>query len=146
MARPVGFHLTSDNPERSIAFYTDVFGWKFHQTPGQTESWQITTGEDLPGIDGAMVRKSAAPGQGTVNAILVPSIDDFVRRIEAKGGKTVTPKTEIAGVGHFAMCADPNHNTFGMLERSGLGAEELSGEELEAVQGGGSAALHYSKW
>jgi hypothetical protein len=146
MARPVGFQLTSDNPERSIAFYTDVFGWKFNQTAGRSDFWHITTGDDVPGIDGALVRKVAASGQGTVNAILVPSIDDFVRRIEAKGGKSVAPKTEIAGVGYFAMCADPNNNTFGVLQRSGLGAEELSGEELEAVQGGGSAALHYSKW
>jgi predicted enzyme related to lactoylglutathione lyase len=145
MARPVGFQLTSDNPERSIAFYSEVFGWKFHKTPDQPDYWHITTGDDLPGIDGGLVRK-VAPGQSTVNAILVPSIDDFVRRIEAKGGKTVGPKTEIAGVGHFAVCADPNNNTFGVLQRSEQRAEELSGEELEAVQGGGSAALHYSKW
>jgi uncharacterized protein len=146
MPRPVGFRFAAENPERAIAFYSDVFGWNFRKAPGQTDYWQISTGEDGPGIDGAMVRKSTAPAPGTVNAILVPSIDDFVRRIVAKGGKTVTPKAEIPGVGLFATCADPDNNTFGVLQRS-AGAEELSGEELEAVQGGaGLAALHYSKW
>ncbi len=144
MPRPVGFRFATENPERAITFYTDVFGWNFRKAPGQADYWQISTGEEGPGIDGAMVRKSSGPG--SVNAIMVPSIDDFVRRIESKGGKVVTPKADIPGVGLFATCADPDNNAFGVLQRS-ADAEELSGEELEAVQGGaGLAALHYSKW
>jgi predicted enzyme related to lactoylglutathione lyase len=41
-------------------------------------------------------------------------IDEMLGRIEAAGGKTLLPKTEIPGMGWFAFFADPTGNRIGL--------------------------------
>jgi predicted enzyme related to lactoylglutathione lyase len=60
--------------------------------------------------------KRQDPGQPIVNTIDVPSIDDFLAKIEKAGGRTIMPKTEIPGVGFNAYCQDTEGNVFGIFE------------------------------
>ncbi|MBI3665823.1 MAG: VOC family protein [Acidobacteria bacterium] len=107
------FEIPVDNPERAVKFYSDVFGWKFQQWDGPEEYWLVTTGPaEQPGINGGLLRRR--PGATTVNSIDVPSVDQYVATIEAKGGKTVLPKMAIPGVGWLAYCTDPDGNIFGI--------------------------------
>jgi predicted enzyme related to lactoylglutathione lyase len=38
MARVVHFEVHDDNPERAVAFYEKVFGWRFQHNPVQEEA------------------------------------------------------------------------------------------------------------
>src|SRR5438874_9969809 len=46
----VWFEIPADNPERAIAFYSNLFGWKINPFPGGGDYWHIDTGgaDDTP--------------------------------------------------------------------------------------------------
>jgi predicted enzyme related to lactoylglutathione lyase len=117
MARVVHFELPSDNPERAVRFYKEVFGWQFQKWDGPQEYWLISTGpEGQPGINGGMMRRQQ-PGTGTVNTVDVASVDQSAAAIEKNGGKIVAPKMPIPGVGLLAYCQDTEGNVFGILQK-----------------------------
>jgi len=116
MSRVIHFEIPSDNPERSVAFYGEVFGWKFEKWDGPMPYWLVSTGADGEvGINGGLKGRSH-PGESTVNTVGVDSVDESLRAIERKGGKTVVPKMAVPGIGWLAYCSDPDGNTFGVLQ------------------------------
>jgi predicted enzyme related to lactoylglutathione lyase len=116
MPRVVHFEISADNAKRAVKFYADVFGWKIHEWEGPLEYYLLSTGEkDEPGIDGAITKRQY-PELTTVNTISVPSIDDFMEKITGHGGRIVTEKTVIPGIGQFCYCQDTEGNTFGIIE------------------------------
>lgn len=114
MSRVVHFEITADDPERASAFYSDVFGWKVNKWDGPQEYWLATTG-DGPGIDGAIMPRDAKLPP-VVNTIDVASVDDALTKIEASGGKVMSPKQAIPGIGYFAYCSDTEGNMFGVMQ------------------------------
>ncbi|NHH98379.1 hypothetical protein DYY66_0095 [Candidatus Nitrosotalea sp. FS] len=57
------------------------------------------------------------PGQiGMTNTIEVPSIDEYISKVQSSGGQVLMPKTLIPGVGHYATCMDTEGNIFGMIQ------------------------------
>jgi hypothetical protein len=116
MPRVIHFEINADNLERALKFYQKVFSWKIEKPPGILDYWLVTTGEqNQPGINGA-IRRRTHKGS-TWNTIDVPSVDDFVKKIEKAGGKVVQQKVAIPGVGYFAYCADTEGNVFGILQQ-----------------------------
>jgi predicted enzyme related to lactoylglutathione lyase len=116
MPRVIHFELATDQPERAAKFYTDVFGWKIHKWEGPADYWLVSTGpEDQPGIHGALMRRTD-PSATTSNTISVPSVDEFMARITQSGGKVLSPKMAIPGVGYHAYCQDTEGNTFGIMQ------------------------------
>jgi predicted enzyme related to lactoylglutathione lyase len=51
-----------------------------------------------------------------VITIQVGSIDESLKKVEAEGGSTVQPRTEIPNMGAFAYFKDPEGNTLGLWE------------------------------
>jgi predicted enzyme related to lactoylglutathione lyase len=116
MSRVVHFEINVDDPERSVDFYTQVFGWKIQKWEGPVDYWLVTTGDQQePGINGA-ITKRMNPSATTVNTIDVPSVDEFVQKIEVSGGGVIASKMAVAGVGYLAYCRDPDGNTFGIMQ------------------------------
>jgi len=116
MSRVVHFEIPADDTERAVAFYTDVFGWKFQKWDGPMPYWLITTGPDgQPGINGGLLPRQC-PGASTVNTVTVDSVDESLKAIESKGGKINSPKMAVPGIGWLAYCLDPEGNTFGLLQ------------------------------
>ena len=115
MPRPIHFEIPADRPERAIEFYSTVFGWQFQSWDGPMPYWLVRTGEAGPGIDGGLLPRQS-PAQGTVNTVEVPSCDEYVRKIEAAGGRVVAPKMPVPGVGWLAYCHDSEGNTFGVIQ------------------------------
>jgi predicted enzyme related to lactoylglutathione lyase len=116
MPRVVHFDIGADDPERAIKFYTEVFGWHIDKWEGPIEYWLITTGEQSdPGINGGLARRQD-PTQSTLNTIDVPSVDEFIEKTTAAGGKVLQPKMAIPGVGWYATCQDTEGNAFGLME------------------------------
>ncbi len=116
MPRISHFDIPSDDPQRAQKFYQDVFGWEFGKWEGPMEYWIVKTGEDNePGINGGLTRRM--PGQiGMTNTITVNSIDEYIKKIQTKGGKIILPKMPIPGVGQYASCMDTEGNIFGLIQ------------------------------
>jgi len=116
MPRPIHFDISAENPEQATRFYADVFGWQFQKWEGPMDYWLISTGTNGElGIDGGLSRRNGH-GIATVNTVGVPSADEYVERITRAGGSVLMPKSAIPGVGWFAMCADPEGNSFGIMQ------------------------------
>ena len=116
MPRVVHFEISAEDPERATKFYRNVFGWKIEKWGGPVDYWLIATGaESEPGIDGA-IRRREKPRENTVNTVSVPAIDDFMRKVGECGGRVLTPKQSIPGVGYHAYCQDTEGNVFGIME------------------------------
>ncbi len=115
MSRVVHFEISVDDPERAIAFYERVFGWRFHKWEGPEQYWLVITGHaPEPGIDGGLfIRKGEI---GHVNTVSVDSVDQAIARIEESGGKLVVEKRAIPGVGWLAYCKDTEGSVFGLMQ------------------------------
>jgi predicted enzyme related to lactoylglutathione lyase len=115
MPRVQHFEIPIDVPERAIKFYTEVFGWKINKWEGPLDYWLITTGkDDEPGIDGALTSRSER--SLITNIINIPSIDEFVKKIEAGGGRILMPKTAVPGIGYMTYFEDTEGNVSGIME------------------------------
>jgi uncharacterized protein len=115
MPRVIHFEVHADQPERAIKFYQNVFGWQVDKWPGPMDYWMIKTGqEDEPGIDGAITPRMQS--NTTVNTISVDSVDKYLTKVLASGGKVIQPKGPILGVGYFAACTDSEGNMFGLMQ------------------------------
>jgi predicted enzyme related to lactoylglutathione lyase len=116
MPRVVRFDLGIDQPDRAVKFYSTVFGWKIEQLQAGTEYWLASTGEDgQPGIDGGFVKRRY-PTEMITCWIDVPSVDDFLKKITQNGGKAVTGRIPIPGVGYCAYSQDTEGNVFGIFQ------------------------------
>ncbi len=114
MPRVVHFEIPADNPQRAGEFYQGVFGWKISKWEGPQPYWLCDTGQG-EGINGGIMNRQQ-PGQGTMNSIDVPSVDEYVKKITSAGGKVVAPKMTIPGVGYLAYCLDTEANVFGIIQ------------------------------
>jgi predicted enzyme related to lactoylglutathione lyase len=116
MPRVIHFEIPADEPQRAISFYESVFGWRFERWEGPMEYWLVMTGpQEEPGIDGGLAPRQGSRS-GFENTIGVESMDEYLAKIEAQGGKVLRPKTAIPGVGWVAYCQDTEGNTFGLME------------------------------
>lgn len=78
--------------------------------------WMITTGpEDEPGIDGGLAAREGMTTTAFINTVDVPDVDEYIARVEEKGGKVLSPKMAIPGVGYLAMCQDTEGNVFNIM-------------------------------
>ncbi|CAN5468504.1 VOC family protein [soil metagenome] len=121
MPRVIHFEIVADNPERAMKFYKEVFGWEFNKWDGPQDYWLVKTGEDSqPGINGGLTPKtnqgSGNTGGRITNSIDVPSIDEFSNKISIEGGKVLSPKMPIPGVGYLAICEDTEGISFGIIQ------------------------------
>lgn len=121
MPRVIHFEIVTDNPERAMKFYKEVFGWEFNKWDGPQDYWLVKTGEDSqPGINGGLTPKtnqgSGNTGGRITNSIDVPSIDEFSNKISMEGGKVLSPKMPIPGVGYLAICEDTEGISFGIIQ------------------------------
>jgi predicted enzyme related to lactoylglutathione lyase len=115
MPRVVHFEISADEPERAAEFYRQVFGWTITKWDGPADYWVVNTGPDgTPGINGGIFVRQGPVGH--VNTIDVPSIDEFLARVEAHGGTIVLPKRAVPGVGWHAYAKDTEGSIFGVLQ------------------------------
>jgi predicted enzyme related to lactoylglutathione lyase len=102
---------TTDTPA-SGTFYHDVFGWQLQTN--QEHNYTIFQAEGgLRGGFAAPTEPTYQPGRLLVY-LACDDIEGTLARIEAHGGKTIIPKTEIPHVGWWAVFADPAGNYLGL--------------------------------
>ena len=114
MPRVVHFEFLSDDPEQSVKFFSDVFGWQNQCWEGQTY-WLVDTGDEELGINGGIMRASDFPHtQNAVCTIMVDDIGDALGKVEAAGGKVIAPERQVGEAGWAAYAADPQGVVFGI--------------------------------
>ncbi len=110
----VHVELPSQDWQAAGRFYSELFGWKINPMPelnyatfdpgdGRGGGFPIADGEvNLPG------------------AVLIyvdtDDIEASLAQAEALGGTTVVPKTEIPGMGWFAVFTDPTGNRIALFQ------------------------------
>ena len=97
-------------------------GWQLQDMPAMNYVManSVSTGPDYrptePGaINGGLFqRPTEAPSPAIY--VGVASVDDAIREVTAAGGKVVTPKTPIPGMGAYGRILDPEGNVIGLFE------------------------------
>ena len=113
MSRVIWFDMKAQEPQKAIDFYSRVFSWSFKKSNMPMEYWLITTGDaKTPGIDGGLAR--GEPVHPVVNTIGVSDLNASLEKIQLHGGKVLSPRNAIAGVGWYASFEDPTGNQFGL--------------------------------
>ena len=117
MSRVVHFELPAENPERAMAFYSQVFGWQFHKWEGPMEYWLVKTGPDETlGINGGLAAHDPQFPKAPINVIDVEEIDRALAAVKAAGGAITMEKHEIPGVGWLAYFTDTEGIVSGMMQ------------------------------
>jgi hypothetical protein len=120
MGRVVHFEIHAGDPERAIAFYARLFGWKFQHIP-QLDYWLIAAGEG-EGINGGLTRRRGpAPQEGQpvnsfVSTIEVENVDAAVEAALSAGGRLALAKMAVPGVGWAAYVTDTEGNILGLYK------------------------------
>jgi predicted enzyme related to lactoylglutathione lyase len=113
----VHIELPANDTKAASEFYSNLFGWKIDHDPN-FDYYQFRP-ESGPG--GGFVNPSPAtemniayePGKVLVY-VASDDIEASLAKAESLGAKTVLPKTEIPGVGWFAVFSDPTGNNIGL--------------------------------
>jgi uncharacterized protein len=118
MSSIVWFEIPADDVERAKSFYGALFDWKINDIPGMANYWHIDTGGSDDAPDGGLMKRQQPQQQGITNYIGVASVEESAAKVEKLGGKICTPKTAVPQMGYFAICQDPEKNTFALWEKS----------------------------
>ncbi len=104
----VHVEISATDPATAARFYEEVFGWKIQRD--ESFDYYMFAAEGGPG--GGFVKPDGAQYKPGDVVVYIDSndIDATLKQIEARGGRTLLPKTEIPGIGWFAFFADPTGN------------------------------------
>lgn len=126
MPKVVHFEIPVDDLERAKGFYGSVFGWDLRTVPmpGMGDyTTVVTTPVDpdtqMPTEPGAINGGMTQRGTSTPTPVVtvdVEDIDGTLRTVEENGGSTLTPRTEIPGMGAFAYFTDSEGNVTGLWQ------------------------------
>ena len=124
MAKVVHFEIPFDDKTRAMKFYADALDWQLQDMPEMDYVMAGTTavGADfMPSTPGAInggltARPKEAPAP--VIYVDVPSIDDAIKKVQAAGGKVVTPKAPIPNMGSYARVTDTEGNVVGLYSQN----------------------------
>jgi predicted enzyme related to lactoylglutathione lyase len=121
----VRFEIETDQPERSLAFYSRVFGWQAERLGEGADHWLMIDESESPAdVGGRASRlKSAAAARGALCIVEVSSLDNIVARVQRHGGRVQIERVDTAGVGLVALCHDLDGNLFGLVQRAGFDTE-----------------------
>lgn len=119
------FDIPVDDMQRAKRFYERVFGWQISMIPGSSGNFHSAHTVPVDENDEPVVRGAINGGlfqRGTHGLkemfleVTVPSIDDYVKKIESEGGRLVKPKGEILDIAFFAVVEDTEGNLLGLWE------------------------------
>lgn len=113
------FEIQSSDRQREIAFYGNVFGWKFvREENAPIDYYRIETG----GIGGGLLERPAGVPmpECRTNAftcsVQVESFDETAELIINNGGRIAMPKFPVPGRCSQGYFPDPDNNVFGILK------------------------------
>ena len=127
MDKVVHFEIPVDDEGRAKEFYASTFDWQLNDNDMgggniYTTAMTVAIDEQMrpkePGAINGGIMKRSSQTPTPVITIGVDSIDDALKKIEASGGSTITPRTPIPDMGAFAYFKDSEGNTMGLWENA----------------------------
>jgi predicted enzyme related to lactoylglutathione lyase len=100
-------------------FYRDVFNWTVDTD--NSFDYVMFQAEGGPGGGFTKVGQNNTEPGDVVIYIDVDDIEASLAKIGSLGGQTLTGKTEVPGMGWFAIFADPTGNAIGLWTAAGQG-------------------------
>jgi predicted enzyme related to lactoylglutathione lyase len=126
-AVPCWIDVVQADPERTMAFYGDLFGWTYDvRTPAGAPAqyaYALLDGLTVGGVGGPP--EDEATSRGWTTYVSVASADAAAAAVEANGGHVLAPPTDIPRSGRVAVCADPSGARFGLWEPADLRGAQL---------------------
>ena len=104
--------IPSKDLNKAKAFYEGVFNWKVNAWEGMDRYMVFETGDGVGG--GTTPSLEISSKGGPLLYIQVEDIPDSLKKVDGHGGKTVTPKTAIPGMGFYAVFSDAEGNQIGL--------------------------------
>jgi uncharacterized protein len=116
MGAPVAwFDITSKDPARLTAFYTELFGWAADDDSMPGYSMIDTAAEPQAVAGGIGATQSPDDPTGITMYMRVDDLQVYIDKAEKLGGSTVMPPMELqGGFGHIAVIGDPDGNAVGL--------------------------------
>ena len=121
MAKVVHFEIPFDDKARAMKFYAEALDWQLTDMAQMNYVMAQTVPVDdkhmpkEPGaINGGLFQRPKEAPHPTIY-VGVDSIDATLKKVEASGGKVVTPKTPIPGMGAYARVTDTEGNVIGLF-------------------------------
>jgi predicted enzyme related to lactoylglutathione lyase len=96
------YDLVTNDASAAVAFYREVVGW-------QKQSWEggeYTLFTGAQGPLGGVIQRAGRPPHWT-SYVLVDDVDAAAGKAKELGGRLYVQPSEIAGVGRYAVIADP---------------------------------------
>jgi predicted enzyme related to lactoylglutathione lyase len=128
MDKVVHLEIPVDDEGRAKDFYGSAFDWDLntmdmgggmtYTTAGTVDVDDKMVPKEPGAINGGLMRRTSDT-PAPVITIGVDSINDSLKKVEAGGGSTVTPRTEIPDMGAFAYFKDSEGNIVGLWETMG---------------------------
>jgi predicted enzyme related to lactoylglutathione lyase len=120
----IHFEMPAEDRKRMVRFYASVFGWQTQQLgPEMGDFVLVTTTEsdnNIPKktgtINGGFYQKTGDVSQTTTVTIQVDNIKEYMKKIEAAGGKLSGEPMEIPDIGLFASFFDTEGNRVNLLQ------------------------------
>lgn len=144
MSRVIHFEIPAEDPKKVVNFYKQVFKWEIQKWE-YGDYWLVSTGpENEPGINGAIYPKeSDSLVRDTIN---VDSFQESKEKIESNGGKMLTGKMSIPGMGYNGLFQDIEGNIFGIIEVTMVYITRIFDASLEDVWNAWTKPDHVKKW
>jgi len=113
------FEIQASEPEKLVAFYRDIFDWKFTKDENlPIEYYRIETGT----MNGGLLKRPAAvpPKPAGTNSftcsVMVENFDETAKKIMDKGGIVAMAKFAVPGKCWQGYFLDPDSNVFGLFQ------------------------------
>ena len=113
-AHVIHFEVTGKDGKKLQNFYSEIFGWSIDSS--NPMNYGIVPAPEGGGIGGGV---SGTEGGGPGYVTFYVAVDDpqaTLDAIEAAGGRTVMPVTEIPGTVTLAQFQDPAGNMVGIIK------------------------------
>jgi predicted enzyme related to lactoylglutathione lyase len=109
----VWIEIPSSDRKQSAEFYAKLFGWTIDNS---LEDMDYTMYSPPAGPGGGFpeLRDGFEPGDILIS-VSTDDIDASLALAESLGGKTIVPKSEIPGIGWYAIFEDPTGNNIGLV-------------------------------
>jgi predicted enzyme related to lactoylglutathione lyase len=111
----VWYELMTTDATAAEAFYRAVVGWNARDAsqPGMTYTCFLAGDTSVAGLMTLPEDACAAGARpGWIGYVAVDGVDDYVMRVMDAGGAVHRPAADIAGIGRFAVVADPQGAAF----------------------------------
>lgn len=107
--------IPADDVERARHFYRELFGIDTNEIDGMPGYFMFRFGP-VKASGGAIGKRGTDMAENLRVYVEVDSVDAVLERVPELGGKIKTGRTEIAGMGWFAVIDDSEGTKLGLFE------------------------------